>query len=116
MTAGLEPRLPSVSVLELGHVSVHQKYIFDQPGLNMIYLKKKKYSFLQQTIDPSHRYLTVTQNTRIFLDHEVMGHIAFLNVFNVIIKFAFFSKAANDIGYSFHIFSVSFYVNLAALQ
>ena len=109
--------LPSVSVLELGHVSVHKKYIFDQSGLNMIYLKKKKKnSFLQQTIDPSHRYSTVTQNTRIFLDHEVMGHIAFLNVFNVIINFALFSKAANDIGNSFHIFSVSFYVNLAALQ
>ena len=40
LTAGLEPRLPSVSVLELEHVSEHQKYIFDQPGLNMIYLKK----------------------------------------------------------------------------
>ena len=45
-----------------------------------------------------------------------MGHIAFLNVFNVIINFSLFSKAANDIGNSFHIFSVSFYVNLAALQ
>ena len=58
LTAGLEPRLPSVSVLELEHVSEHQKYIFDQPGLNMIYLKKKKYSYLQQTIDPSHKYLS----------------------------------------------------------
>ena len=53
-----------------------------------------------------------------------MGHVDFLNVFDVmwfdvfyvIINFAFFSKAANDIGNFIHIFSVSFYVNLAALQ